>query len=60
MKVLIKMFLFLVEHFDILERNVDKMTKEEHESYMRIKSEFDKIPKDKLDNIKEELDSIVE
>lgn len=54
------MFLFLVEHFDILERNVDKMTKEEHESYMRIKSEFDKIPKDKLDNIKEELDSIVE
>lgn len=58
MKILIRILSFMIEHFDIMERNTDKMTKDEYESFMRIKSEFDKVPKDKLKEIKKELDSM--
>ena len=58
MKLLARMLSFLIEHISIMDENTDRMTKEEYDAYMRIKAEFDKVPKEKLAEIKKELDSM--
>lgn len=57
MRLLAMAFSFLIEHFDILERNVNNMTKKEYEAYMRIKGEFEKLPKEKLESIRKDINN---
>lgn len=58
MRFLVRMLIFIIDHFDVLEKNTDSMTKEEYESFKRMRDEFNKVPREKLDEIKKELNSI--